>query len=77
MPVGSSPVSRWATIMSSVSYLYWQEDDAWPGYPREFPDYWTRGETLDDLIEHLRDLYLDATSGALPGIRRMGELVIS
>lgn len=63
--------------MRSIPYIYWQEDDVWLGYLREFPDYWTQGETLDDLIEHLKDVYLDATSGSLPGVRRLGELVIS
>jgi predicted RNase H-like HicB family nuclease len=47
--------------MSSVKYVYWQEDDAWLGYLEEFPDYWTQGESLDDLLEHLRDLLLDLT----------------
>jgi hypothetical protein len=32
---------------------------------------------LDDLIEHLKDLYLDMSSGRLPGIRKVGELVLS
>ncbi|HMB05086.1 MAG TPA: hypothetical protein VKP69_15285, partial [Isosphaeraceae bacterium] len=57
-------------------YVYWQEEDAWLGYLEEYPDYWTQGETLDDLIEHLRDLYLDLTSGQISGVRKVGELVI-
>jgi predicted RNase H-like HicB family nuclease len=63
--------------MQTVKYVYWQEEDAWLGYLEEFPDYWTQGETLDDLLAHLKDLYLDVTSGQIPGIRRVGELVIS
>jgi predicted RNase H-like HicB family nuclease len=63
--------------MQTVKYVYWQEEDAWLGYLEEYPDYWTQGETRDDLIEHLRDLYLDLTSGQIPGIRKVGELVIS
>ena len=43
----------------------------------EYPDYWTQGETFDDLIEHLKDLYLDVTGGQIPGIRKVGELIIS
>lgn len=60
--------------MQTVKYIYWQEDDAWLGYFEEFPDYWTQGKTLDDLVEHLRDLYADLTGGEVPGIRRVGEL---
>jgi predicted RNase H-like HicB family nuclease len=63
-------------MMPTIKYVYWQEDDWWIGYLEEYPDYWTQGETLDDLVEHLRDLYLDVTSGQIPGIRRVGELTI-
>jgi predicted RNase H-like HicB family nuclease len=40
----------------------------------EFPDYLTQGETLSELEENLRDLYLDLTSGEIPGIRRVAGL---
>lgn len=59
-----------------VNYLFWQEDDAWLGYLQDYPDYWTQGESLDDLIDHLRDLYLDLSGGMIPGARRVGALVI-
>jgi predicted RNase H-like HicB family nuclease len=62
--------------MSTVSYIYWQEDGAWLGYLQEFPDYWTQGDTLEDLLDHLRDLYDDLTNGTVPGVRRVGELVL-
>ena len=42
-----------------------------------YPDYWTQGETLDDLKDHLRDLYSDLTDGQLSGIRKVDELIIS
>jgi predicted RNase H-like HicB family nuclease len=45
--------------MPTVKYVYWQEDDAWLGYLEEYRDYWTQGETLDDLLAHLNDLQLD------------------
>jgi predicted RNase H-like HicB family nuclease len=63
--------------MTTLNYVYWQEEDAWLGYLEEFPDYWTQGESLDDLVEHLKELYLDLSSGEIPGIRRVGELTIS
>jgi predicted RNase H-like HicB family nuclease len=49
----------------------------WLGHLEEFPDYITQGETLDDLKEHLKDLYDDLTSGELPGIRRVAEIQIA
>jgi predicted RNase H-like HicB family nuclease len=57
--------------MQTVKYVYWEEDGARLGYLQDFPDYWTQGETLDDLKEHLRDLHADLTSGQLPGIRKL------
>jgi hypothetical protein len=63
--------------MQTVKYVYWEEDGAWLGYLQDFPDYRTQGETLDDLKEHLRDLYVDLSGGTLPGIRKVDELVVS
>ena len=47
------------------------------GYLEEYPDYWTQGDSLDDLIEHLTDLFRDLAGGQIPGARKVGELVIS
>ncbi len=65
------------TTKQTVKYVYWQQDDAWLGYLQDYPDYWTQGETLDDLLEHLKDLFLDLTSGQLSGVRKVGELVVT
>ena len=54
--------------MQTTQFVYWEEDGAWLGYLHEYPDYWTQGETLDDFKDHLRDLYADLTSGALPAL---------
>jgi predicted RNase H-like HicB family nuclease len=62
--------------MQTVKFVYWQEDDAWIGYLVDYPDYWTQGQTLDDLKQHLKDLYDDMTGGQVPGIRKMDELVV-
>jgi predicted RNase H-like HicB family nuclease len=63
--------------MQRVGIVYWEEENAWLGYLQEYPDYWTQGETLDDLQEHLRDLYKDVTSGQIPGVRKVGELEVA
>ena len=62
--------------MQSARYIYWQEGDAWLGYFEEYPDYWTQGDSFDDLKDHLKDLYGDLQSGPIPGIRRVDELVL-
>jgi len=63
--------------MQRVNIIYWEEEGDWIGYLQEYPDYWTQGETLDDLKAHLQDLYKDLTSGEIPGVRRVGELMVS
>jgi hypothetical protein len=62
--------------MQSIKYIYWQEDEAWLGYLQDFPDYWTQGDSQDDLITHLKDLYTDLNAGSLSGIRRVGEFAM-
>jgi len=62
--------------MHSVKYVHWQDGDWWLGFLEEYPDYWTQGETLQDLVEHLKDLYLDLSGGNIPGARKVGELVM-
>lgn len=63
--------------MQSVKIVVWEEDGGWLGYLQDYPDYWTQGETLDDLREHLKDLHEEITSGAVPGIRKVEDLVVS
>ena len=62
--------------MQAVKIVVWEEDGAWLGYLQEYPDYWTQGDTLEDLKEHLKDLYKDIASGQIPGIRRVEELIV-
>ena len=63
--------------MEKVKYVYWRDEDMWLGYLEEFSDYMTQGETLDDLKEHLEDLYKELTSGKIPYVRRVAELEVS
>jgi predicted RNase H-like HicB family nuclease len=47
----------------TTKFTYWQEDDGmFLGYLNDYPDHWTQGESLQDLKEHLRDLYNTFTS---------------
>ena len=63
--------------MDKVSFVFWQDEDKWLGYFEEFPDYMTQGDTLDDLKDHLLDLYADLTGGEIPCVRRVAELEVS
>lgn len=63
--------------MNVVTVVYWQENGDWLGYLQDYPDYWSQGESLDDLKEHLKDLYYDIISGEITGIRKVEELVLA
>jgi hypothetical protein len=63
--------------LASTRYVCWQDGNHWLGYFEEFPNYMTQGESLQDLTEHLKDLYQDLRGGAIPGIRRVAELSVS
>ena len=63
-------------LMNGPRYVYWQDGEFWLGYLEEFPDYRTQGESLEDLQEHLRDLYPDLAGGHIPAVRRVAELEV-
>jgi len=57
-----------------ISYTYWQESDGmFLGYLHEFPNHWTQGFDLEELIENLTDLYKTFTREEIPGINRVVE----
>lgn len=58
-------------------YVYWQDEDMWLGYLEEYPDYWTQGETEEDLKENLLDIYQELTGGTIPNVRKVAELEVS
>ena len=62
--------------METKKFVYYQDSDMWVGWLEEYPDYHTQGTTLDELKENLIDIYADVSSGAIPNVRRHGELVI-
>jgi hypothetical protein len=62
--------------MQTIKFVHWQDGHAVLGYLLDYPDYWTQGDSLEDLKDHLPDLYRDLTSGELPCIRKVDELVI-
>jgi hypothetical protein len=59
-----------------IEFVHWQGDHHWLGYLVDDPNYLTQGETLEELRENLRDLYRDLTSGEIPRVGRVDELVV-
>ena len=63
--------------MASAGFTYWQDDEMWLGYLEQYPDYMTQGISLEDLKEHLLDLYKDLSSGVIPNVRQHSELELA
>ncbi len=40
--------------MHVVKVVVWKDKRSWLGYLQEYPDYWSQGESLEDLREHLK-----------------------
>ncbi len=61
-----------------LKFTHWSESDGkLLGYLNDFPDHWTQGDDLEDLKQHLRDLYkMFSSAEQIPGIRKVFELEI-
>ena len=60
------------------SFTYWRESEGqFLGYLNAYPDHWTQGEDLEDLKAQLLDLYHDFSKQDLPGIRKVGEILVA
>jgi len=61
-----------------TKFTYWKEPDGrYLGYLNSHPDHWTQGADLDDLKEHLRDLYEMFSAEDILGIRKVAELEVA
>ena len=63
--------------METKKFVYYQQEGMWIGWMEEYPDYWTQGETIEELKENLVDIYHELNSGSMPSVRKVGELVIT
>jgi len=56
---------------------YWKESDGkYLGYLHDYPDHWTQAENLEDLKEHLLDLYREFSKADPPGIKKVEEIEV-
>ncbi|MDB6115269.1 MAG: hypothetical protein JWQ62_2214 [Lacunisphaera sp.] len=59
-------------------FTYWKESDGkYLGYLNSHPDHWTQGESLEDLKDHLRNLFTLFGATEIPGIRKVEELEVA
>ncbi|MGA7874057.1 MAG: type II toxin-antitoxin system HicB family antitoxin [Desulfoferrobacter sp.] len=63
--------------MKTVKYVYWQDEGMWLGYLQEYPDYWTQGETPEELEENLKDIFTELAGGNIPCVRKVAEMEVA
>ena len=63
--------------MTLLKYTYWQDGEMWLGYLEEYPDYMTQGESMEELLENLKDIYHELISGVIPSVRHVAELAVA
>ena len=47
---------RTGTIKNIGKYVYWKHKSLWIGYFKEYPEYWSQGETVAELAPQYFDL---------------------
>ncbi len=62
--------------MKTIQYTFWQDGEFFLGYLNEFPEYETQGLSKEELLENLKDLFVDIKSGEIPYIRKVEEMAI-
>ena len=61
--------------MKKLKFTFWKESDGrYLGFLNDFPSHWTQGEDMNDLKEHLKDLYDLFSSDDIVGIKQVQEL---
>ncbi|MHC4182245.1 MAG: type II toxin-antitoxin system HicB family antitoxin [Planctomycetota bacterium] len=63
--------------MQSLKYVHWQDGEFFLGHFVDYPDYFTQGESLEELKENLGSLYKDLISKEIPYIKKVDELKIA
>lgn len=65
-----------SNTMQTTQYLYRHDKEMWLGFLEEYPDYWTQGETREELEENLRDIHHDLASGSIPRVGGVARLEV-
>ena len=77
-PAEGNAMSTADRVPAGEPFTCWRESDGhFLGYLNAYPDHWTQGDDLEDLKVQLLDLYHEFAKEDLPGIRKVGSLVVA
>ena len=46
----------------AIKYKYWHSDSLFVGFLEDYSDYWTQGKTVQELEEHLVDIFKEVNN---------------
>ena len=58
-------------------FVYFQDGTMFIGWLEDFPDYKTQGESLEELMENLKDIHRELTGGAIPHVLHVGSFCVA
>jgi len=61
---------------AKLKMVYWKGDKFWVGKLLEHPDIMTQGETIEELIENMKDAYMLMTMEDVPENHEVQEFAI-
>lgn len=62
---------------AKLKMIYWKGDKFWVGKLLEHPDIMTQGETIEELMENMKDAYMLMALEDVPDNHEVKELAIS
>jgi predicted RNase H-like HicB family nuclease len=65
-----------AIMVSNLTLIYWQGEKYWVGKLLEHPEIMTQGETLDALVENIKDAYIEMALDDVPENYEMKEIAL-
>jgi predicted RNase H-like HicB family nuclease len=63
--------------MRALKFTHWRDDLFFIGYLNDYPEYWTQGDSKEELADNLKELLSDIESEQVPYIRKVDELLVA
>lgn len=63
--------------MKTIKYTFWEDEEFFIGFLNDYPEYETQGFSKDELLENLKSLLEDISSGEIPFIKKVEEFAIA
>ena len=62
--------------MEKVSMIYWKDGNFWLGKLLEYPEIMTQGETVEELVENMKDAHRLMILDDMPDTYQLQEITV-